>query len=86
MNKYVIIKYPIATEKAIRLMESENKIMFMVDKKSTKKQIKEAVESAFKVKVRNVNTTILPNGKKKAYLTLAKETPALDIATQLGMM
>lgn len=86
MNPYDIVRYPIATEKAIRLMESENKIMFVVDKRSSKKEIKEAVETLFKVKIVNVNTTILPDGKKKAYLRLAKETPAIDIATQLGLM
>ncbi len=86
MNPYDIVRYPIATEKAIRLMEAENKVMFIVDKNSSKKEIKEAIELLFKVKIVRVNITILPDGKKKAYLKLAKETPAIDIATQLGLM
>ncbi len=81
-----IIKYPLATEKAIRTMEIENKLMFIVEKKATKPEIKKAVEEAFKVKVTKVNTTILPSGKKKAYVTLAHETPARDVATQLGLL
>ncbi|MEA3378575.1 MAG: 50S ribosomal protein L23 [Nanoarchaeota archaeon] len=81
-----IIKYPLSTEKAVRLMEMENKLVFIVALKSTKREIKLAVESMFKVKVKKVNTLILPSGKKKAYITLAMETPARDVATQLGML
>ena len=39
----------------------------------------------FKVKVLKVNTLIL-KGKKKAYIRLAPENPAIDIATKLGIM
>ncbi|MBW2971382.1 50S ribosomal protein L23 [Candidatus Woesearchaeota archaeon] len=81
-----VIKYPISSEKSIRLMESENKMMFMVDIKAKKSEIKQAVEELFKVKVVNVNTTIGPDGKKKAYVKLDPESPAIEIATQLGMM
>ena len=81
-----IIQYPSSTEKSIRLMESENKLVFLVDKKATKKQIKDEIEKEFKVKILNVNTEIMPTGKKKAYVKLSPENPAIDIATQLGLM
>lgn len=81
-----IIKFPLATEKAVRLMELENKMIFVVDKRATKKQIKDAVESQFKVKVVKVNTLISPNMEKKAYVKLAKDTLAIDIATELGLV
>lgn len=81
-----IIKYPLSTEKSIRLMESENKLTFMVDRKAKKPDIKSAVEELFKVKVVKVNTTTGPDGKKKAFVTIGAETPAIDVATQLGMM
>lgn len=83
---YKTIYYPKPTEKAVRLMEAENKLVFMVDKKATKKDIKEALEKIFKIKVEEVNTTIMPTGKKKAYVKLSMETPAIDIATQMGML
>jgi large subunit ribosomal protein L23 len=86
IDAHSIIQYPKSTEKAVRLMEAENKLMFIVDKKSTKKEIKEAIESLFKVKVENVNTMISPKGKKKAYVKLSYDTPAIDVATQLGML
>jgi len=86
MKEYRILKFPLATEKAVRLMESENKLIFIVDKNSTKSEIKEALEKEYKVKVKKVNTLFTSKGEKKAYISLSPETPALDIATQLGLM
>jgi len=86
MNEpYTILKYPLSTEKAVKLMESENKITFIVDFKAKKSEIKKALEEMFKVKVLKVNTLIL-KGKKKAYIKLSPDTPAIDIATKLGIM
>lgn len=81
-----IIKYPISTEKAVKLMESENKLVFIVDKKATKKEIKEELEKLFKIKVVSVNTLVNPAGLKKAYVRLAPENLAMDVATQLGLV
>lgn len=86
MENYKIIKYPLATEKSIRLMEAENKLVFVVDEKSTKLEIKKAIEELFKAKVTAVNTHNSVKGQKRAYVTLSKETPAIDIATSLGIM
>lgn len=85
-DAYTIIKHPLATEKAVRLMEAENKLIFIVDKKATKPEIKKAIEDMFKVKVKKVRTLIDMKGRKKAYLTLSPETPAIDVATQLGLI
>ena len=81
-----IIKYPLVTEKAVKLMESENKLLFVVDLKADKKEIKENVEKLFKVKVEKVNTLITSDGEKRAYVKLDKSTPAIDVITQLGLM
>lgn len=81
-----ILKFPLATEKAVRLMELENKMIFVVDKRATKKQIKDAVELQFKVKVVKVNTLISPGMEKKAYVKLEKNNLAIDIATELGLV
>ena len=85
MEPHEIISHLISTEKEIRLMEAENKLVFAVAKKAKKAEIKKAVEEMFKVKVSKVNT-LLKGGKKKAYVKLSEETPAIDIATQMGMM
>ena len=80
----MIIK-PITTEKAIRLIELDNTIVFRVDSRDDKKEIKENVEKMFKVKVIRIN--VLNRGNEKiAYIKLNSETPAIDIATKLGMI
>ena len=81
-----VILYPLSTEKTIRLMESENKLIFVVNTNSTKDQIKKAIEEEFKAKVKNVSTQIDSKGRKKAYIKFADETPAIDIATKPGLM
>ena len=81
-----VIKNPLATEKSIRLMESENKLIFVVDKHATKAQIKKAIEDMFKTKVMAVQTCITNKGEKRAYIRFSPETPAIDIATQMGLM
>ena len=86
MDQYNIIKYPLSTEKSIRLMESENKLIFVVNKKATKKEVKKAIEEMFKVEVDNVNTFVSPEGEKKAYVKFSSKNPAIDIATQMGLI
>lgn len=85
MEPYKVIKYPLSTEKSVRLMESENKLIFIVSRNAKKRDVKKAIEEMFKVKVVKVNLTIIGN-EKKAYVKLSSETPAIDIATQLGLM
>jgi len=85
MDPYKIVKYPLSTEKSIRLMESQNKLIFVVDIDAEKKMIKNAIEDMFKVKVENVRTYVR-TGEKRAYVKFSNENPAIDIATQLGLM
>ena len=80
------IIHPLSTEKSIRLMESENVLVFIVKKSSTKSEIKKDIEEGFKIKVDGIRTTINPNGKKKAYIKINRANPAIDVATQLGMI
>ena len=86
MKTSQIIKYPLSTEKSIRLMESENKLIFVVDKRAKREDVKKAIEEMFKAKVNRVNTFINIKGEKIAYVKFSDETPAIDIATQLGLM
>ena len=86
MEPYQVVKHPLSTEKSIRLMESENKLIFVVDRKAKKSDIKKAIEHIFKVKVVDVKTFITSHGQKRAYIKFSDETPAIDVATQLGLM
>lgn len=86
MDPFKILKYPYATEKSVALIEKENKIVFVVDRKATKKQIKEAFEKLFEVKVEKVNTVITLKGEKKAFIKLKPEYKASDVAVKLGII
>ncbi len=86
MDPFKVLKYPVMTEKNVKLVDSENKIVFIVDRKANKQEIKEAFEKLFDVKVEKVNTLITPKGLKKAYIKLKKEYSARDVATKLGIV
>jgi len=81
----MILKYPLMTEKAVKLLEAENKLVFVVERKATKEQIKNTFEELFNVKVESVKTRITKN-IKVAYIKLKKNYRAVDIATRLGLM
>jgi large subunit ribosomal protein L23 len=82
----VMIQYPLITEKAVGLIEKENKLVFVVDKKATKQDVKKAVEALYSVKVASVNTMVSMKGRKKAYVKLKPEFKAADIATKLKIL
>ena len=55
MHLYEVIRRPITTEKSNKAKDDLRKYTFEVDLRANKNQIREAVESAFKVEVMNVN-------------------------------
>ena len=60
-----ILKKPIISEKTEHFIEHNNTYTFEVDKKATKVDIKNAVESMYNVTVKKVNTMNLGGGKKE---------------------
>ena len=66
LDAHRIIKRPIITEKSTMLKELANKLVFEVDRRANKIEIKKAVETVFKVKVDNVHT-IRMKGKRRRY-------------------
>ncbi|MEM2874922.1 MAG: 50S ribosomal protein L23 [Candidatus Hadarchaeales archaeon] len=81
-----VILYPLATEKVVKMIESENAIAFVVSEDSNKNDIKQAVEVLFNVKVKNVRVEVMPDGKKRAYVRLAPGYMADEIAAKLGLV
>ena len=81
-----VLKHPLATEKAVRLMEAENKLLFLVERKAKKIDVKNAVEKIFDVKVDKINIYTNNKGEKRAYVKLNNAYPAIDIMTRLGLM
>ena len=66
MNNYRdIIFAPIITEKTQMLAQNENKVVFSVDMRANKTQIKQAIEKIFNVKVESVHTLITHPKKRR---------------------
>ncbi len=65
VDPHLIIKRHIVTERSSRLKESFSEYVFEVDKRASKGAIKQAVETAFKVKVGDVRTMIMPGKVKR---------------------
>ncbi len=63
--KLDIISAPVITEKSTLLAQDENTFVFKVDKRANKTQIKQAIEEAFGVKVKSVNTLNTKPKKKR---------------------
>ena len=59
-----IVKSPCLTEKGNHLQETQGKVVFKVDRRANKIEIKKAVEFLFTVKVSKVSTSNM-NGKQK---------------------
>jgi large subunit ribosomal protein L23 len=81
-----VILFPLTTEKAVRLVESQNTITFVVAPDANKHDIKRAVEILYGVKVKDVRTVKTPDGKKKAYVRLREEFSADELAAKLGVI
>lgn len=78
-----IIVNIVSTEKAYRLAEKHNYLVFKVRREATKTQIKEAIEKLYNIKVLKINTVICRDGYKKVYARLSPEYNALDILERL---
>lgn len=85
MDPYDILIRPDVTEKSMKLVELENKVVFIVSLQSNKKNIKQAIEELYDVKVEGVNTLVSPKGFKKAYVKLKPEYRADEVATRMGI-
>jgi len=85
-DPYAVIRYPVMTEKTMRMVEEENKLVFVVDRRANKHMIRRAVEELFDVEVEKVWTLITPRGEKKAIVKLKPEYKAVDIAMRLGIL
>jgi len=86
LDPYDTILYPIMTEVTSRILETENKLVFIVNVKATKADVKSAVEELYEVAVEKVNITITPKGEKKAFVKLHPEYKAVDVAIKLGIL
>ncbi|ELK09361.1 60S ribosomal protein L23a [Pteropus alecto] len=74
------------TESAMKMIKDNSTLVFVVDVKVNKHQITQAVKKLYDMDVAKVNTLIRPDGEKKAYVLLAPNYDALDVANQIEII
>lgn len=68
----------------MKKIEDHNTLVFIVDLKANKRQIKDAVKKLYDVESAKINTLIRPDGKKKAYVRLTADHDALEVANKVS--
>jgi len=86
MDPNDVIFYPLMTESASLMVERDNKLIFIVNLKAGKSDVRKAVEQLYEVKVDRITVLITPQGEKKAFVKLKPEYRASDVAIKLGIL
>merc|ERR1712106_419755 len=87
LDRYQILKYPLTTESAMKKIEENNTLVFIVDVRASKLQIKEAIKRMYEpIDVSKINPLVRPDGQKKAYVHLTQDFDALDVANKIGII
>ncbi|KUI60520.1 60S ribosomal protein L25-A [Cytospora mali] len=87
LDEHKIIIHPLNTESAMKKIEENNTLVFIVDIKANKAQIKTSLKKLYDIDTVKINTLIRPDGSKKAYARLTPDVDALDIAaTKLALV
>ncbi|RLI07257.1 50S ribosomal protein L23 [Candidatus Bathyarchaeota archaeon] len=86
MNPHEVILYPLMTERSVNMIENENKLVFIVNRRADKHEIARAVQALYDVEADSVRTLITPKGLKKAFVKLKEGYDASDVAIRLGIL
>ncbi|KAM7539038.1 hypothetical protein Aperf_G00000059095 [Anoplocephala perfoliata] len=86
LDAFRIIRHPVTTEAAMKKIEDNDTLVFVVDRRANKPAIKAAVQEMYKIKVAKVNTLNCPKNIKKAYVKLPPDFDALDVANKIGII
>ncbi len=81
-----VLKYPMATEKAVGMVDKSNTIIYVTDFRASKTDIRKEFEETFNVKVDRINTVNMPSNVKKAFIKLKQPYKASDIAIKLKLV
>ena len=82
----MVLKHVLPSEKATLMIDSENKLPFVVDLRANRTEIKREVEIVFETPVKSVRTMISSKGKKKAIIEFEDEGKAKEVGTSLGIL
>merc|ERR1719511_104916 len=86
LDRFKIMKFPLTTESAMKKIEDNNTLVFIVNRQADKRQIARAVKKMYQIHASKVNTLIRPDGQKKAFVRLSADYDALDVANKIGII
>ncbi|MCX6798945.1 MAG: 50S ribosomal protein L23 [Candidatus Diapherotrites archaeon] len=86
LHGFEVILFPLITEKAVNMIERENKLCFIVNNAATKQDVKKVVQQSYGVKVDSVRVVNDRKGRKKAIVKINRQFKADEIATKLGVI
>jgi large subunit ribosomal protein L23 len=86
MEPHEIIIFPLMTERSVNMIENENKLVFICDRRANKLQIAAAIKELYEIEAEDINTLITRKGTKKAFVKLKDEYDASDVAIRLGIL
>ena len=86
LDHYAAIKLPLTTESAMKKIKDNNMLVFIVDVKANKHQIKKAVRKLYDIDVAKVHTLTRPDREKKTYVRLAPDYDALDVSNKIRVI
>ncbi|ELK05438.1 60S ribosomal protein L23a [Pteropus alecto] len=84
IDHYAIIKFPLTTR--VSLEEDRGQLVFIVDIKANKHQIRGPMKKLYDTDMAKVKTLIKLDGEIKAYVQLAPDYDALDVANKIGII
>lgn len=70
----------------MKKIEDNNTLVFLCDTKASRTKVRLAVKKLYEIDVAKVNTMIRPDGLKKAFVKLAPDYDALDVANKIGII
>lgn len=86
LEDFGYLKFPVMTEKAITLIEKENKLSFIAHEGATKTNVKKLIEKIYHVRVEKVNVINDMKGRKKVTVKLNKKDKAEELASKIGVI
>ena len=86
MDQFRTIKFPLTTESAMKKIEDNNTLVFVVDVRANKRTVADAVKKLYDIEAAAVNTLVRADGNKKAFVRLSPDFDALDVANKIGII
>merc|ERR1719235_215933 len=83
VDHFAVVKFPLSSSDAFKKIEDHNTLVFIVNIRANKREIRNALHRLYGIETQKINTLIRPEGHKKAYVKLNATNDALEVASKL---